>query len=161
MSHFQRATLRPRRSRRRVAPPPLVVVNNDPNHDAYLLRVLSRTVGPDAFDATNISGNGYWGYKGELREALRFLDVKWDCRHYLKPRSQDRVDRWLKSVDGRDLGGLTLFRDRYGYCRIESSFCHSGAPTTAIEPRGGDTPEMSETPVIGPLDTPLWIGFDE
>lgn len=118
MLRFPRATLRPRRVRRRAAPAPLVLVCNDPNPDAHLLRVLTRTVGPDLFDAISISANAYYGYP-QLREALRFLDVRWDRCHYLQPRSLNRVRRWLDNVAGRDIDGLRLMKNEYGYCTIE------------------------------------------
>jgi|ERR1700722_6669263 len=119
MSHFQRATLRPRRSRRGVAAPPLAIVNNDPRHDAHLLRVLERTVTPGFFDRSNVSANAYYGFSGELREALRFLDLRYDRSKYLTGPSLNRLQRWIDKVAGRDIDGLRLVKNDLGWCTIE------------------------------------------
>lgn len=91
----------------------LVLIDPDPDVDAVLMRVLTRTVGPDKFDEHSIAGNvNRWP---ELRAALAFLGPRYDRAGYLASQSTRRVRRWLDEVEGREIVGLMLVRDRQGW----------------------------------------------
>jgi hypothetical protein len=84
-----------------------------------LLQVLARTVTPGFFDRSNISANAYYGFSGELREALRFLDLRYDRCKYLTGPSLNRLQRWIDKVAGLDIDGLRLVKNDIGWCTIE------------------------------------------
>jgi hypothetical protein len=57
-----------------------------------------------------------------ILEALAFLKPEMHRRYWgvcLNEASRKRIDNWLWKMDGRTVAGFQLWRDRYGWARIE------------------------------------------
>jgi hypothetical protein len=91
--------------------------------DHTLLHLLAAYAKP--FDASKI--HGWVQNDAALFDAVRFLQIrpnKQDERIGLRRLNETtlkRIGRWFNHIEGRNISGLTLSRDCFGWCRVITS----------------------------------------
>jgi hypothetical protein len=94
--------------------------------DVALLKALREQYPSGHFDEVNVGIDA--ATSPELLRALDFLAPKIDRRRRaLSFSSKETVARWLDRVEGRPIGGLSLDRDRRGWCYVVGATGCTGA----------------------------------
>jgi hypothetical protein len=101
------------------------MTQDEQRHSGKLLSVLHVCCGDRGFDATSImfdvadqdraAPSSY-----DLIDALQFLGVrqKRSGPGYLTESSRSRIRKWFDRVEGVQIDGLVLERDRFGWCFV-------------------------------------------